>query len=420
MVASVLSQEISRDLRHERAVSYGTTATVSRVDADQVMILLATDIVPAEHSHSVDLVTRVVRSFLASGEPTRILHARDQLVRHLRDDPIALWQATSASTAVLRGSQPHDEREALQRLGEVSAADLMGQIEQFWSSALITSPAGAQSVTDIPFTTGMPDVLPAPDALEFVSRSAPADASRAHLGEQTLTFSDTGRDGVPQRRGVELDDAAALLVFPDGARQVVSRHGTRLHVEPNRWRDGDELVRRLERLVPTERWVPMGEREPTSVPSPGSRWSWLTTQLVHFLARRRVASILAALLVVVGIQLVERVHFSAPEERMSTALLESTVDSFYTRYFRTDVIVDCHGASPKIGEAVSCTLVWGPMRRTAVRAVVPFRCKGSLGLEYLSGETLTRQVPAPAGPLAPLAPLASPTEGPATPSPLHG
>lgn len=69
-------------------------------------------------------------------------------------------------------------------------------------------------------------------------------------------------------RTVASEDLAGLLVYPDGAREVVSRDGWRITVEPTLWAKGPEAASSLDTLVPAELHIPMSPRGADEVPAP--------------------------------------------------------------------------------------------------------------------------------------------------------
>ena len=380
LVGSVLSEAINRELRHEQRASYATTPAITRVDQSRLLLLLASDIAPERSRDAVDLLSTVLERFTdqVQRDPAGITWVRDRMVRQLRDDPIGSWQATSASLGILRGEDPIDESSLLQMLEGLSVADVLDQVSAFCDSALFTSQAGAASATTLPFTSGSPQIQPSPEADVYRAVLAPADGGVLYLSNDSLVYTNkTQHHGTV---AVDTVDAAALLVYPDSAAEIVSRHGTSLMVRPTRWRQGDLIIERLQQLVPADRHIPMPDH---GLPAIGKvpRRTWAMAQ-IGWLAQRHprllgigLPSFLIALMF--GMSLIAHPPWKE-RTTVTTQVLERAVNTYVAGAMNLrETSTDCHGAQPRVREVVQCVVSWDGNQALQV-TVSPVDLDGSL------------------------------------------
>ncbi len=63
------------------------------------------------------------------------------------------------------------------------------------------------------------------------------------------------------------DDIAAVLAWPDGARQLIRTDGCTVRIEPTQWRRGNELVAGIDAWVPSHLVLPRPARPAHALPS---------------------------------------------------------------------------------------------------------------------------------------------------------
>jgi hypothetical protein len=78
---------------------------------------------------------------------------------------------------------------------------------------------------------------------------------------------------------VRAAECAALLQWPDGARQFIGRDGATVRVEPTLWRLKNQAGR-LDGLVPSDRQITMPHRDKATVPR---RWASRRTRAAGWL-----------------------------------------------------------------------------------------------------------------------------------------
>ena len=445
LVGEVLAAEVSDELRKRQRVSYGTTVAVERVDADNLLMLLVTDVIEERRVDGVAMVGDVLERVAEHGvDETRLFDARDLMVRALRDDPVKMWQAASSAHASLRGAAPITEDDICSRLETLQRYEVAAQVQRFRDSMLLTSPVGVHSRTRYPFTTGLPQLRVPVEGIEFKAAMSPADPSRIYLTETALVVDDErgGRGGDSEgaglagRHGVDLVDPAALLVYPDGARTVISRHGAVVTVETNVWRNGWDLTARLDAMVPTDACVRMPARPVEAVRRAPTTGQWLVTQVAGIGRRRqpkqtgqqtgqpaapqggrqgrsnaRSSRWVAPLVVGSILTLSALVHALGPW-RASADGFERAVDNYFTVALNMPVETDCGGARPKVDEVVECTVTWGPMRRTLIAHVTPASHRTIRVLDSATqGDQLGGQMGGQLPSLVPAGPTPSPAQG---------
>lgn len=112
---------------------------------------------------------------------------------------------------------------------------------------------------------------------------------RLTVGDEGVTFALDGSRQVT----VWFDRCAAMSQWTDGSRTLYGNDGFRLHICPRDWHDGQQLVRWIDRHVPKEKLVAMGNR-----PSPDPEV--LVREPVYKFATDYFAAATAGLWVLVG------------------------------------------------------------------------------------------------------------------------
>lgn len=125
------------------------------------------------------------------------------------------------------------------------------------------------------------------DARGVRSINWPADPSRLLVDEHDVVLG----NGHTVRR-YALADVAGYLTWPDGARHLVLEDGWGVSVIPSAWATGEQVVRRLDGLVPAELHLP---QPPETAPDPVARAG--ATQRWWIAAQRRRRPILEGLVV---------------------------------------------------------------------------------------------------------------------------
>jgi len=124
------------------------------------------------------------------------------------------------------------------------------------------------------------------------SRNFPADRQVLVVADDAVQLG-AGRAWLT----LQPDELVGVFAHPDGGRELVSRDGWTLRVEPTLWRGGAAAVERLDRLVDSDLHIPL-ERAADAVPRPLPLWRRLH-HVVHGAPRGAVVGILLTLALLV-------------------------------------------------------------------------------------------------------------------------
>ena len=298
-LAYVLRGRLVDDLRSRRAVAYSPNADWLRLTGDAVRLMAHTDLVPGRQSEGV-------RPFLAVLEQL----AGDDAACAVRAEEVADWHRIMRRNALEPGfglasldsvawdllfdrpAQGPGEVEA--RAAALTPDDVAAVARDALGSALAQVPTGLAPRHE-PWRPAPASDYPALTGRDYAPNGGP--------GAGTITLAD---DGVTHRAGghhrtAPLAETVAVLRWADGGRVLVAADGNRLDVEPTLWRDGDDLVRRIDAAWPADLVVDLGHRSPDAVPRPvedaGGEPAWVRWLHARRLGRRgRLAILVGAVL----------------------------------------------------------------------------------------------------------------------------
>ena len=262
----VLREQFTRQFRHRDGAAYAPWSHYEPVDDHHAVVLCGTDA-------SDDLLKKLADRVLEQVEQVAAGHVDESVVAgvvaqleqfHL--DPFN--SPTLAYRAVvdhLRG-EPVDEFEEI--LAEIRAVDVdaVAQAGTTLRDSLLLGIADrATWRRQLPFPT-MPS-LPEPLASRPIrSRDFPA------VRQRLVVTGDAVQMGADDHWStVRASEIVGVFAQPDGARELVSRDGWTLRVEPTLWRGGSTLTERLDRLVDPDLLIP-AERGADQVPHPQPLW----------------------------------------------------------------------------------------------------------------------------------------------------
>ncbi|MEU4424983.1 insulinase family protein [Actinoplanes sp. NPDC024001] len=164
---------------------------------------------------------------------------------------------------VLAGLSVRGLDDAIAEVRAVTAAEVAEVATAAYGAGLLMTPAGTHAGW-----AGYP-VTPA--------ESVPVSAGRVRRarGDRKLRLVH-GDEGVSVVAGetvrtVRYDACAALLAWPDGARELIGDDGITVRVEPTLFRDGAVVTAEIDAHVPAAHRITMPAREPGSIPAPRRR-----------------------------------------------------------------------------------------------------------------------------------------------------
>lgn len=235
-------------LRHERGLSYYIDFFANAVDYDVGHVSVVADVQDKEAGQAAQLLWQVF-SELAQKGPTEaeLEHDRAGAAEHFADPRSIAEELVAAARAHLAGLPPRSFEGQLAEMQAVTSKGVAAALKAALPSALII----------------VPDEEPL--SLEGFSR-VPESSLREVTGR---TFARRFRSGAPRGTRMILGEDGVSLVLPDGARWTVlfqdcigaarQPDGTTLllgvdgwsvPVNAADWRDGEELVRRVEQRLP--------------------------------------------------------------------------------------------------------------------------------------------------------------------------
>lgn len=259
--AEVLERQMYRSLRQTDGVSY-TVQTDYEPHADgRATITALADALPEKREAAlggmVDLLAAMRIGRIDPADVTTVVNQRRESLGHAEKQGARLpGQALNLLTsAPLITAEELDEE-----LRAVTAADVAGVAVAAWSEGLLCTPQGT--------TADWAGYAAAPDASEaevpgtaYPSLEAPS--GRLVVGDLGASVSDG-----TSRATVRYDALAAMLAWPDGARQLIGDDGMVVRLEPTLYRDARLAVPYLDRVVPRENRVDMPAREAGQIPFP--------------------------------------------------------------------------------------------------------------------------------------------------------
>jgi hypothetical protein len=212
----------------------------------------------------------VLDTLSTQGPPQAMLDdmrvARDRQV----NDPVAApGIAWAAAGSALTGSEIYTFEQLRELAAAVTPRQVARVVGHFRHSVVLGVPQGAEPPQGLDVLRG--------------GTTAIVPGSTRHLhgsGKAALWLSDDAlqHTGNGRLTTVHLADVAAMLEFPDGARQVVSLEGWTIFVEPTVYLGAARVVEALDARVPEELRLPQPERAPEHIPKRVGMlkrvWSW--------------------------------------------------------------------------------------------------------------------------------------------------
>lgn len=261
VTSAVIERTVGATLRSQ-GLSYGTATSIERVSEGGLLLCISADVTPDRWGDGVTLLHDAIAELAADGPDATLVEAvRNRHLRALSDDPLRVWQAFNSASATLRGGLAITHEELDEALRELDQGAIGEEIKRFAAILLIASPQGNESNAAIPFAEGIASPSPRGNGTAF-RPSAWGDESRLVLSPYTISVSSKTTNLTR-----DLDTAAALLRYPDGARTVIAADGGIAHLEPNLWRKGPSAANLLDRAVPSSVHVDMDPRDPSSIPN---------------------------------------------------------------------------------------------------------------------------------------------------------
>jgi zinc protease len=270
----VLQRRSIRRLRHDLGFSYTVHADYVPLSAERAMILLGADALsPNVDRVRDDLIASLDELAHEGATPDELLFDRNELARmEAHPDAPKATLDYRASEALL--AMPRTTRAELRAMLEaVTGASVAEVMNSAMNSVIVSVPDGHE-VTDRRFTA-----VPESSTHKVSGRTFRAVAQRGEgrmatrkltMGDEGITFEALGR-----HISIRFDECVAVLSWQNGSRILHGADGSRLVIQPDEWRDGLHVIRRIDEVVPSERHVRMMEEAGTAsasiLPAPRAR-----------------------------------------------------------------------------------------------------------------------------------------------------
>lgn len=290
--ARLLGRKLRQELRHEQALAYSPTVMYAVRDRDIAHVLAAADGLPEVHSLLVPAFVREIERLAAAEVTTDDLGSVLSSLSTAADTPrsAALRVRGAARDAIMdRPTRPVASWK--EEVRGVSAADVHEVAKAALASSLLVLPPGKQPnrarFTHLDGRSGT-----AVAGHRFRSADHPLDRSRLVVGA----------DGVSVVRGqaistVRFAECAALLTWPDGGCQLISRDGAAVRIEPTLWRTRKAGLQ-IGATVPADRLVTMPSRPAKDVPRP---WTRRRTRVAARILMEPLTAVLAGVIPVLAL-----------------------------------------------------------------------------------------------------------------------
>jgi zinc protease len=308
--ASILGRRLRQELRHKQALAYSPSVTYAFRDQQLAHVIAAADGLPEVRSLLVAAfiqeIERLEEKDVSADELRSVI---DSLHQDADTSRGAIQWVTNAARNSVMGQPARSVAAWKEALTAVSVAQVREVGSEALASSLFVLPQ--RSLPHRGFTQLNRRSDTAVAGRQIRSSDSPLDPARLVVAA----------DGVSLVRGraittVRAAECAALLQWPDGAREFIGRDGAAILIEPALWRLKNQ-ARQLDALVPADRQVTMPYRDQAIVPRP---WTSRPTRVAGWLLKQPVSAAItgAAPVLVVLIVLAMVAH---PDGTISAVLL---------------------------------------------------------------------------------------------------
>jgi zinc protease len=308
--AAILDRRLRRELRHKQALAYSPSVAYALRDQRTAHVLGVADGLPEVHSLLVSAFIREIERLEEKDvSEDELRSAIDSLHPNEDTSSEAIQWVTSAARNAIMGRPARSVAAWKEDLAAVSVAQVRQVGREALASSLFVLPQRSLPHREFTWLSGRSAA--AVTGREIRSADRPLDGARLVVGA----------DGVSMVRGqaittVRAAECAALLRWPDGARQFIGRDGAVIRVEPTLWRLKNQ-ARQLDVMVPADRLVTMPYRDKATVPRP---WTSRRTRMAGWLLMHPLSSAVTGAAPVLAV-LVVLAFVASPDGTISAALL---------------------------------------------------------------------------------------------------
>jgi hypothetical protein len=268
-VGAVLSERLTRTLRHEQGLVYGVEAGLDRITGEVAEHLFLAAGTPGSEVEVADQVCKVLIDLRDNGVTAEELA---QLVERNSaqppdEAPMTIMRLEAHAQSLLLGREPPKPPEVYEdEIKALLPEAVDAEVAKSFATLLLEVPGGAKVpprlATPLPQWSGTvltgKQIRPTrrhPAAKRVVLRLAPAGVSLVTpQGPVTIKY----------------DDVVAMTPYSDGSRALLARDGFTLNLLAEQWTRPKQITAALDAGVPRSVWLSPVER--TTPLSGGSRW----------------------------------------------------------------------------------------------------------------------------------------------------
>jgi zinc protease len=309
--AAILDRRLRRELRHEQALAYSPSVTYALRDQQMAHVIAVVDGLPEVRALLVAAVIREIERLEENDVSEDELRSAIESLRSNADTSRgAIQWVTRAARNAIMGRPTLSVAAWKEALSAVSAAQVREVGREALASSLFVLPPRSLPHRQFTWLSGYSDTAVAGRAIR--SADSPLDPARLVVGADGVSLV-RARATTTVRAG----ECAALLQWPDGARQFIGRDGATIRVEPTLWRLKNQ-ARQLDVMVPADRLVTMPYREQATLPRP---WTSRPTRVAGWLLKRPVSCAITGVAPVLVVLIVLATVAHHPDGTISAALL---------------------------------------------------------------------------------------------------
>ena len=266
LFTELLERELFKHLRHEGGLSYAISADYAARDADYAEIYATADALPTTQDKLISSLITVLDGLREGDVDPELLEAVRGRVIEARQAPNAAVEALPGLAADLLFGRPHmSEADLLDRYRASTAYDVHAAAAEALGSALLILPGHSLDADDAgyaPVQSGS-----AVMAIGYTYRAYDDPGAQLVVGASAVSLHRNGAFAT-----VQYAECVALQAWPDGARQLWSRDGSRVAVEPGLFDAPAGFLAPLDAAIPAERVIWQPARDPRQIPvrTPGT------------------------------------------------------------------------------------------------------------------------------------------------------
>lgn len=262
---TVLGRRLRHELRYQQAVAYSPIVTYAIRDREMAHVLAVADGLPEVHS-------RLVAAFIREVEKLEESPVTEDELRSAADSMRAEWETprgavqhviTAARNAIMDRQTP-SIASSKERLAAVTPADVQEVGKEALNNSVFALPRNT-TPNRWRFSRIHEDTDPVVAGRQIRSADHPLDRSHLVVGPEGVSLIRGQATGT-----VRYADCAALLKWPDGARELVGRDALTIRIEPTLWRL-KKHAGTIDSMAPAGRSVTMPYRPKEQIPRPWTR-----------------------------------------------------------------------------------------------------------------------------------------------------